>query len=397
MKNKEKAAKTPAKTEKKLTAKAKKRILISCVAALLLVGIGFGVFFTVDYILVDTPYDSVRLPEHVQLPKYIGAELSQSKVQAEYDKAKNELLLSLAETKPISVGKVEEGQNVVITLEAFDYTDDVKGARLTSLSFSKKEIASIKKYDLNNLPENEEIFSPELQNQIIGVSFNFNTEFYNNMAPDLIYTYPADYNVTEAKGKKVLHRIYIHSVSTTIYPEWNDELFANNSDKIDEFLGLKKGFTTVKAYEDYMCEQIKLNILWNSIVAGSKVIKYPEKKMKIYTDEFDDYYNAMMEQNDLTFEELLKELDTDQNGYISTRQEYAEGIVKEEMILYEIIKAEKIRLSGKEYDEGLISIAAENGSTADQVEENYGKALAERTVIWEKVKKHLLDKAVMVE
>lgn len=397
MKNKEKAARRPAKNNEKLTAKAKKRVLMCCVAVILLIGIGFGVFFTVDYILVDTPYDSVRLPEHIQVAKYIGAELSQSKVQSEYDKAKNELINSLSYIELINSGKIAEGHNVVISLVAYDYTGDVKGDKLSKLSFSDKEIKSIKKYDLNNLPENSELFFPELQNQIIGTSFNFNTEYYENKVPALIYTYPNDYNVTEAKGKKVYHEIEITSVSKTLIPEWNDELFASNTEKIDKFLGLKKGFTTVKAYEDYMYEQIKLNLLWNSIVDGSKVIKYPEKKIKMYTDEFDAYYNAMMEQNELTFEELLKELGTDQNGYISTRQEYAEGIVKEEMILYEIIQAEKIRISGKEYDEGLIKIAAESGETAEQVEENYGKDLAERTVIWEKVKKHILDKAVMVD
>ena len=146
-----------------------------------------------------------------------------------------------------------------------------------------------------------------------------------------------------------------------------------------------------------MLEQIRLNLLWNSIVDASKVKEYPEKKVKLYSDEFDAYYNNLMDQNDWEFSELLKQLETDESGYINTRKTYAEGIVKEEMILYEIIQAEKIRVSRSEYKAELAKLAADGGVTPEEFEDNYGKALTERTIIWEKVKQYLLDNATIVE
>ena len=400
MKNNEKKAvakeqEIKQKVKKQPSVKMKK-VLLACVAVLILVGIGFGTFFVIDYILVDTPYDSVSLPKHIQVAKYMGAELSESQINSEYDNAKTELLKALASKEAITSGKIEEGQNVTIMIAAYDYTGGMVGQQISSISVSEKEITSVKKYDLNDLPEGEEIFFPEIQNRLIGVDFNFTSEYYNNMAPDLIYTYPADYNITEVKGKTVLHRVYIKSVTKSVYPEWNDAMIASNSDAIDEFLGLKLGLTTVKEYDDYMRQTIRINLLWNNIVNASKVVEYPENMINKYSEEFDDYYNTLMKQNEMTFDELLKELQTNETGYIQTRLEYAQGIVKEEMVLYEIIQAEKIRLSGDEYEEGLLTLAAENGSTPEAFEESYGKALAKRTVLWEKVKVYLSDNCTIV-
>lgn len=373
-----------------------KKVLLACVAVLVLVGIGFGVFFTVDYILVDTPYDGINIPKYVTLPDYMGMELSEAEINKEYENAKTELLNSLATKEKLDTGKITEGLNVTVMIAAYDYTDGALGSQISDISVSSKEIVSVKKYDLNNLPEGEEIFFPEIQNGLIGVDFNFTTEYYNNMAPDVIYTYPSDYNVTAVQGKTVLHRIYIKSVTKTVIPEWNDALFVNNSDKVDEFLGVKCGFTTVQAYDDYIKESIRINLLWNKIVEGTTVTEYPEKMIKKYSDEFDDYYNNVMEQQQLTFDKLLEQLGTDQAGYIKTRLEYAQGIVKEEMVLYEIVESEKIRVSGDEYDAGLIKLAAENGVTVDQFLDNYGKPLAERTILWEKVKTYLYDNCTLV-
>ena len=400
MKNNEKKAvakeqEIKQKVKKQPSVKMKK-VLLACVAVLILVGIGFGTFFVIDYILVDTPYDSVSLPKHIQVAKYMGAELSESQINSEYDNAKTELLKALASKEAITSGKIEEGQNVTIMIAAYDYTGGMVGQQISSISVSEKEITSVKKYDLNDLPEGEEIFFPEIQNRLIGVDFNFTSEYYNNMAPDLIYTYPADYNITEVKGKTVLHRVYIKSVTKSVYPEWNDAMIASNSDAIDEFLGLKLGLTTVKEYDDYMRQTIRINLLWNNIVNASKVVEYHENMINKYSEEFDDYYNTLMKQNEMTFDELLKELQTNETGYIQTRLEYAQGIVKEEMVLYEIIQAEKIRLSGDEYEEGLLTLAAENGSTPEAFEESYGKALAKRTVLWEKVKVYLSDNCTIV-
>lgn len=395
-KNQTKAKNTKnAKPEKKLKI-TKKQVLISCIAAVLLIGIGIGTFFIVDYALVDTPYDDVSLPKHIKVAKYIGAELSASVINSEYEKAKQSLLEKFTEKNAVKSGKVTEGQNVTVTVVAYDYTGDKRGAKINALCFENKEIVSIKKYDLDNLPKDEEILFPELQNVIVGVDFNFNSEYVNNMAPDLIYTYPDDYNISDAKGKKVLHQIYINGVTESAIPEWNDALFANNTDAIDEFLGVKKGFTTVAAYEEYMREMLRLNILWNNINDASVVIKYPKSKIEKYEKEFDDYYNAVMEKNQWEFSKLLTQLGTDEAGYISTRTKYAEGNVKEEMILYEIVQAEKIRVSSKEYDEWLTRLAADAGVTVDELVENYGKALAKRTVVWEITKRYLLERSVEV-
>ena len=206
----------------------------------------------------------------------------------------------------------------------------------------------------------------------------------------LKHTYPDDYNIDDLKGKTVMHYVYITKVTNSNVPEYNDALFAAHSDEL--------GYKTVKEFEDYMIHQIELNLLWNNIVNDSAVLKYPEKKTQPLKDEFDAYYNQYMSANSLTFEQLLTQLGTTESGYLDAKNSYAEGTVKEEMILYEIIQAEKIRLSNAEYKERVAKLASDSGyANVSSFIDDYGKEVAYRSCIWEKVKEMILEKAVRVD
>ena len=105
-----------------------------------------------------------------------------------------------------------------------------------------------------------------------------------------------------------------------------------------------------------------------------------------------------MSSNQLTFEQLLTQLGTTESGYLEAKNSYAEGTVKEEMILYEIIQAEKIRLSKSEYNERVAKLASDSGyANVTAFVEDYGKEVAYRSCIWEKVKEMILERAVRVD
>jgi FKBP-type peptidyl-prolyl cis-trans isomerase (trigger factor) len=104
----------------------------------------------------------------------------------------------------------------------------------------------------------------------------------------------------------------------------------------------------------------------------------------------------VMQSNGLTRAQLLSQMGTDEKGYIKERTEYAEKIVKEELILYEIIQAEEIRVSSDEYKSKGATLAKEGdyGDTVKDLENALGEDVAERTIIWEKVKEYILSKAI---
>ena len=370
----------------------KKNVIIIAVAVVLLIAIALGTFFAIDYALVNTPYDSVDLPEHIGIPTYMGATLSKASIEKEYQNAKTSLLESFTVKTSKTQGVITAGQNVTVTVKAYAYDNDVRGAEISKVSLTGYEIT-----DIGNHKDGDDLFFPELQNIIIGTSFNYSSDYINNMAPNLVFTYPSDYSVEEVKGKKVLHVIYLLNVTESEQPEWNDALFANNVSAVNEFLGVKVDLQTVKAFEDYMYSEIKINLLWNNITSLSVVRAWPEKKVKNYENEFDAYYNAVMKANSWDFSTLLSNLNTNESGYINQRTSYAQGIVKEEMVLYEIIQAEKIRISNAEYVEIITKYASESDMTLEEFEDQNGKDLCKRTAIWEKTKRILLENAIIVD
>ncbi len=366
--------------------KVNKGLIIKCaVAVVLLAGIAVGTVLGLDWYYVDTPYDGIRLPKYITVAKYFGAELSETEVKEALDDEIQAILDEYTIKTTVKKGTIAKGQNVTVTLDCYDYTNGVKGDKIDDISVTGYEITNIGEHEDD---EGNKYF-PELQDKLIGVAFDFENEDFSNTVT-LKHTYPDDYNIDDLKGKTVMHYVYITKVTDSNVPEYNDELFASHSDEL--------GYKTVKEFEDYMINQIELNLLWNNIVKQSTVIKYPEKKTQPLKDEFDAYYNQYMSSNQLTFEQLLTQLGTTESGYLEAKNSYAEGTVKEEMILYEIIQAEKIRLSKSEYNERVAKLASDSGyANVTAFVEDYGKEVAYRSCIWEKVKEMILERAVRVD
>ncbi len=376
------------KNATKSTVFTKKNIILACVAVLLLVAIGLGLFFTLDYIFVDTPYDGIRMPNHIRVAKYIGVEMKNSDIELDVKKSVDALIEKFSEKPEIKKGELTKGQNVTVSITA-----KLDGKEVTEASFKSYEIADIGNHEPD---EKNKAFIKALEEHILETVTRFDFEGdYINAAPKFTYTYPSDYSVDKVKGKAVVHEILILSVTTTNAPEYNDKFFADNKDEITEFVGVNREFGSCKEYEDYMTEQFKLNNLWNSIIKESAVIKYPEKFIKRYSEDYDNYYIAIMQANGITsWDKLYTQLGTNEAGYNAERLEYAQGIVKEELVLYEIVQAEKIRVSRAQYKEiGLAEAKKQGYESLDAYEDVIGKDIVKRTVLWEVVKDYLVSRA----
>ncbi len=384
------ATKTILKTEKKPKV-SEKTVIIIAVSILLLAAIGLGTFFTLDYVFVDTPYDSVYMPDHIQVAKYMGATISYSAVEEKYLDSKDALLDEFTKKVSVNSGELTQGMNVTVGIDA-----KLNGQTVTAVSYNSYEMADIGNHEASKDKELFEAIEKEILEKI--KSFDFSKEHYD-YSVIVSYTYPATYSVEEIRGKTLIHDVYLTGVTTTSVPELNDDFFKNNKAAIIEFLGKNIEFGSAKEFEDYMREEIALNLLWNSIVEQSNVKKFPKKFIKKYEKEFDSYYDEYMEANGMTRAQMLEQMNTDEEGYATQRTSYAEGIVKEELVLYEIIQAEKIRVNKDYYKKTAIKFAKEEsyGTTVEDFENAVGKKVAERTVIWEKVKDYLLDNATWVD
>jgi len=359
--------------------KLNKKMIIMVTSIVLAVAIvTSALIIGLNYYFVDTPYDGIRFADYIMIPEYFGMELSQKKVEESFEKEKNALLKKLAMYEPLKSGVIKEGHNVTISAEGFLVGADGSEVKVAKATISEYEITDIG----NHVTETGAGFSKEIQDAIIGT----NIESVKKVTANI--EYPDDYAIAELKGQNVKYYVTIKKVTETIMPDYTDAVVKEADSR----------FTGIAQFEDYTYRQIKLNLLWNKIVSDSIVIKYPEKKLKIYRNEFDDYYNTYMEQKKLTFDKLLSEMGITGAEYESLRTNYAESTVKEEIILYFIVKTEKIRVASSDYKTAYEAIAFDNGySSVDDMLKDYSEDVIERTVLWEKVKSVILEKAVSVE
>ena len=351
--------------------KHKKLIILisSLLLAAIVLSVGLGIFL--NWYFVDTPYDSPLFKSRVVLADVNNLPVTKEGVDKSFEYQKKQFIRSYSTFEPVNEGNVLEGYNVTIDGIGYFVTDGV--VETTPYSGSKLDDYEITDVG-NHVTESGAAFFPEIQNAVIGISVAAGTKATAELK------YADDYSIEELKGKTMRFEITVVSVTKTNSPEYTDA-----------FVKSKTGFETIADYEAALRDMVERELIWSAVVSGTEIKKYPSKFIKKYSKEFDSYYQNKMATDNLTFTQLLSSLGlSSEDEYDQAMLEYAQGVVKEEMILYRIAKDEKLRLSKAEYKNGLQNMAAENGYTdANEFEAGYGKAIIERNLLWDKVKMYL--------
>lgn len=158
-----------------------------------------------------------------------------------------------------------------------------------------------------------------------------------------------DYRKIQADGKDVVFTVKINSITRKTYPEYNDDNVKKYTD-----------YETVAELEEKTRETAEKNLLWEELYKNSKVIKYPEKELREYYDNYVDSYmssytsilNYLSER--VTFEEYLKSFYgfSDISSFFTDCAQDAQKQVKQEMILYSMLEAvPTLKLGEKSYEE----------------------------------------------
>lgn len=354
--------------------KHKKLIILisSLLLAAIILSTGLGIFL--NWYFVDTKYDSIFFKSSIIVPNLRELSVSQKAVDEGFAYQKKSFIRSNSTFEPVTEGNIIEGHNVTVDGLGYFVTNGV----VDTTPYSGSKLDDYEITDIgNHVTESGASFFPEIQTALIGKSVKEGTKATAELK------YADDYSIEELKGKTIRFEITVVSVTKTNSPEYTDA-----------FVKSKTGFESIAKYEQALRDMVERELVWANVVAKAEVKKYPKKFIKYYSEEFDSYYKAKMENDKLTFTQLLSSLGLkDEAEYNAKMKEYAEGVVKEEMVLYRIAKDEKIRISRAEYKAGVVRIAAENGYTKesdlDDFEEAYGKDVIHRTLVWDKVKEHI--------
>lgn len=178
--------------------------------------------------------------------------------------------------------------------------------------------------------------------------------------------FPYNYGDESLDGKTAYFEVYIKSVKDYSVPEFNDEFITEKVKMTADDLAKYEGATLTEKYKAYVRELLEeqykedvRNVIesqfWKTVIAGSTFYKLPEKEVQAaynnyiyeiestYASGYASYYGSLDE-----FARAYLELGTGADWKATLRQD-AEYSLKQKLVFYYIIRAEKLLPTDEEY------------------------------------------------
>ena len=299
------------------------------------------------------PYSEYDLSEYIKLPDYNSFDAAVPKVAITDDDIQKEIdsiLEAAATTDKITEGTVDDGDSVTVKFKG------------TLTDGSSPEGMNSESYDLT-LGSGSMIdgFEEGLFGATIGEEVSLDLKF-----PDP-YT-----NNEELSGKDVNFKVTVLSKNVKNIPELNEEFVKANSEyeTVEDYISAVAKELEQEAYDEELYN-IKSD-LYSQIVSETEVIEYPEKELKKQIKELNKSYKELAKNSGKDWEEYRDEtLGVNEEEYDEQIELYAQELVKQEMIIYEIAKKEDLTVTEEEYDEYLKNMLASSNFEDEKAFKEY--------------------------
>ena len=224
----------------------------------------------------------------------------------------------------------------------------------------------------------------------------FEDDLYGVMPGTVVETtnnFPEEY-YEEFAGREVTFRITVRAIVGHYSVPTLDDAFIKSEtgcETVEEYRTLVYETLLAKATET--ANMTRYQIMWEAILANATVHSLPEEQVMFYYTSDRSYYESVAEEYGYTYEEYLKACGVD-DAYV---KEMVENVIREELVLYAIVKAENISISDEDYAEGLAKYAAEQEMTEEEMEEQYGRDYIESNLLWDKVIYELFETTTFIK
>lgn len=186
---------------------------------------------------------------------------------------------------------------------------------------------------------------------------------------DIVATFPEVYaSKPELAGKSVYFTVKVNYIAQ---PDTSDE---NISSLTSESCKTLAEYTeVVRDALTYTTDQNNIAKIWTAVRDAATITELPKQEVDYWYNAFKDeveyyvYYYSMMGQT-YTYESMLKMFGFEDDAAL---KEYAESIVKDELITYAVIQAEGIELTDAEYEHYLDLKVRYGSETRDEILKNY--------------------------
>ena len=297
---------------------------------------------------------TLTLRPEVKLGKYKGLDVKKDKVtvtKKEIEEAIDHMREHYKENI-VKEGKIENGDIAIIDFEGFKDEVAFDGGKGENYSL---EIGS-------------NTFIPGFEEQLIGMKAG--------EEKDINVTFPKDYHSEDLKGQPVVFKVKVNEVKEVKIPELDKEFF--------EDLGME-GIDTKEALEAQVKENIKASkeakaedkYTEDLLAEAAKTteVDIPDTMVNDECERMVDHFEEHIKMQGITLDQFFKYTNSNRGALKEQYKEEALKRIKYRLIIEEIIKAEKIKVTDKEIEAKVEELAAKYNMTKEEVKKQYGDNL----------------------
>ena len=246
-------------------------------------------------------------------------------------------------------GKVENGDIAIIDFEGFKDGVAFEGGKGENYS----------------LTIGSNTFIPGFEDQLIGMKVG--------EEKDINVTFPEDYHAEELKGQPVVFKVKVNEIKEVKLPELDKDFFDDlGMEGIDSKELLEKQVKeNIKTRKDKEVEDKFIDALLEEIGKNTE-IDIPEVMVDEEAHRMVHQFADHIAMQGINIEQFYKLTNSTEEDLKEKYKDEALKRVKNRLIIEEIIKVEKIKVTDKEVDAKVDEIAKKYNMTKEEVIKNYG-------------------------
>ena len=308
---------------------------------------------SIDEKYIEYVFTITTKPE-VKLGKYKGLDVKKDAVKVtkkEIDEAIDHMREHYKENI-VKNGKVEKGDIAIIDFEGFKDGKAFEGGKGENYSL---EIGS-------------NTFIPGFEDQIIGMSAG--------EEKDIEVTFPEDYHAEDLKGAPVVFKVKVNEVKEVKVPELDKEFFEDlGMEGIDTKEALEAQVKeNIKTSKDAKAEEKYIEDLLAEIAKNTE-IDVPETMVNDETERMVEHFAEHLSMQGINIEQFYQYTNSSKDALKEQYKEEALKRIKYRLILEQVIKAEKIKITDKDVDKEVEELAKKYNMTKEEVKKQYGDNL----------------------
>ena len=305
---------------------------------------------SVDEAYIEYVFKLTLKPEF-KLGKYKGLSTKKEKVSVSKDEIKEAIDNMREQYKEniVKEGKVENGDIAIIDFEGFKDGVAFEGGKGENYS----------------LTIGSNTFIPGFEDQLIGMK--------TGEEKDINVTFPEDYHSEELKGQPVVFKVKVNEIKEIKLPELDKDFFDDlGMEGIDSKEALEKQVKeNIKARKEQENEDKYINALLEEISKNTE-IDIPDVMVDEEAHRMVHQFADHIAMQGIDINQFYKLTNSTEEDLKEKYKEEAFKRVKNRLIIEEIIKVEKIKVTDKEVDAKVDEIAKKYNMTKEEVIKNYG-------------------------